>query len=94
MIILSWILIIIGSFFILTSAIGCIRFKDFFVRLHSAGIGDSCGSVIFLLGIICREGFSLFSLKIILLILLLLIVNPTSTYLLAKAAYNNLGNKQ
>jgi multicomponent Na+:H+ antiporter subunit G len=87
--ILSWLCIGLGCFFIISSAIGCHRFADFFMRLHAAGVGDTAGAMLILLGIIVKEGFSFFSAKIALLMLFLLITSATSSHAIAKAAYKS-----
>ncbi|MFV9903808.1 MAG: monovalent cation/H(+) antiporter subunit G [Rickettsiales endosymbiont of Dermacentor nuttalli] len=79
-------MILIGGIFILTSAIGCIRFPDFFSRLHAAGIGDSCGGPLVIAGLIIQNGLNLFSFKLMLLIIILLITNPIACHVLAKSA--------
>ena len=72
-------IVIIGCVFNILSAIGCIRMPNFYTQLHAAGVGDSCGSILALLGLILVNGFNLISLKIFLLIPILLIMNPGST---------------
>ena len=78
--------ILAGAFFMLTAALGLVRMPDFFTRLHPAGIADSLGGPLLLVGIAIKYGFSLFSGKIILLILFMLITNPTACHALSKAA--------
>ena len=60
-------IVIIGCVFNILSAIGCIRMPNFYTQLHAAGVGDSCGSILALLGLILVNGFNLISLKIFLL---------------------------
>ncbi len=81
----GWFIVIIGCVFNILSAVGCLRMPNFYTQLHAAGVGDSCGSVIALLGLIVVNGFNLVSLKIFLLIIILLIMNPTSTNALINA---------
>lgn len=78
--------IVAGTFFIFTSALGILRMPDFFTRLHPAGITDSLGAPLVLVGIAVQNGMTLFSGKIILLILFLMITSPTACHALAKAA--------
>ncbi len=84
--ILSWFFIVAGAFFMLSGALGILRMPDFFSRLHPAGITDSFGAPMLLVGVMLKYGFSLFSGKIFLLILFLFITNPTSTNVLSQAA--------
>lgn len=80
------IFMVAGAFFIFTSALGLLRMPDFFTRLHPAGIADSLGAPLVLIGVAIENGFSLFSGKIILLILFLMITSPTACHALAHAA--------
>lgn len=75
-----------GVFFIFTGAMGVLRMPDFYTRTHPAGLADSLGAPLVLAGIAVHYGFSVFSLKLILLIVFLLITNPAATHALAKAA--------
>lgn len=84
--ILSWILISIGSFFSFTGAMGMIRMPNFYARLHPAGLSDSIGAPMILIGFAIQYGFTITTLKILLLAIFFLITGPTSTYALANAA--------
>ena len=84
--IISWGLIVFGAFFMISGSLGILRMPDFFTRLHPAGLTDSFGAPLILLGVAVHFGFSLLSGKIILLVLLLLITNPTATHVLSQAA--------
>ena len=78
--------IISGAFFMFTAALGVLRMPDFFTRLHPAGVTDSLGAPFVLIGVAILNGITLFSGKIILLILFLMITSPTACHALAKAA--------
>jgi multicomponent Na+:H+ antiporter subunit G len=78
--------ILAGGFFIFSASLGIIRMPDFFTRLHPAGIADSLGAPLLLIGIAIQNGATLFSGKIMLLILFMVITNPTACHALAKAA--------
>lgn len=84
--ILSWICLVLGAFFVFSGALGLLRFPDFFTRLHPAGLKDSMGAPLMLIGLMLKAGLTLVSAKIALLILFLLITSPTSCHALARAA--------
>lgn len=84
--VLSWIFIAAGSFFIVTSGLGIIRMPDFYTRIHPAGLIDSMGAPLVLLGLIILHGPTLVSGKILLLIVFLFITGPTATHAIAKSA--------
>lgn len=81
------ILILTGAFFVLTGALGLVRFPDFFTRLHPAGVIDSLGLPFILLGLALHAGFTLVAGKILLLLIFILLVSPTACHALAKAAF-------
>ncbi len=83
---LGWGMVLLGCAFNILSAFGCIRMSDFYMKLHAAGVADSCGSPMALIGLIIINGFNLLSLKIFILIPLLLVLNPTATTVLINAA--------
>lgn len=82
----SYLLIGLGAFFSFTGAMGMMRMSDFYTRLHPAGLADSIGAPLILVGFMLQEGFNLVSGKLFLLIVFLLITGPTASHALAKAA--------
>lgn len=83
---LSWILLLAGSFFCLTGVIGLLRLPDFFTRVHGAGILDSLGCALILLGLAVQSGLSLTTVKLVLVLILLWVTGPTAVHALARAA--------
>ena len=84
--IVSWVLLGAGSVFIVIGGIGLLRMPDFFTRLHPAGITDTMGAGLILLGLMVQAGFSLVSLKLLLIMAFLFITSPTTTHTTARAA--------
>ena len=83
----SMLSIITGLFFVLGGTLGVLRLPDFFTRLHAAGMTDTLGAELVLLGLIIQAGFSLMSVKLLLVALFLFITSPTATHAVASAAY-------
>ena len=83
---LSWVLILAGGFFCITAGVGLVRLPDFFSRTHAASVADSFGAVLILLGLILQAGWSLASVKLLMIIALLLLTAPTTAHALARAA--------
>lgn len=77
----------LGCFFIFVAAVGLVRFPDFYTRMHPAGKGDTLGQAMVLVGLIIHEGFSMVSMKLVLILLFIFLANPTATHAIAKAAY-------
>ncbi|MET0154847.1 MAG: monovalent cation/H(+) antiporter subunit G [Rickettsiales bacterium] len=80
-------LALIGTVFMLVGVVGMWRFPDFYARIHAAGVSDGLGLPLVLLGAVIMSGFSLLSLKLLILGALLLVAGPTATHALAGAAY-------
>ena len=75
-----------GSIFVLIGAFGLIRLPDFYTRLHAAGITDTLGAELILLGLMFRAGLSLVTVKLILISLFIFFTSPTATHAVANAA--------
>ena len=85
--VLSWTLILAGSFFLLVGAIGLLRFPDFYTRTHAGSITDTLGAGLLLLGLILQAGPTLIAVKLVLLMGFIALTSPTAGHALAKAAY-------
>ncbi|MCL2588127.1 MAG: monovalent cation/H(+) antiporter subunit G [Oscillospiraceae bacterium] len=77
----------IGVFLMLFGVIGLFRFPNFYYRLLVAPKIDTVGALTVIIGIVLRHGLSFFSLRAVLLLGFMLIVNPMVTYVLAHSAY-------
>lgn len=86
-VVLSGLAIIAGLFFVLGGTLGVLRLPDFFTRLHAAGMTDTLGAELIILGLIIQAGFSQMSLKLLLVAFFLFITSPTATHAVASAAY-------
>jgi multicomponent Na+:H+ antiporter subunit G len=84
---LSWPLLIGGSFFCVTGAIGLLRLPDFYARLHGAGIIDTLGAGLILIGLMLQAGLSLVTVKLLFVLFFILITSPTATHAIAHAAH-------
>lgn len=76
-----------GLFFILGGTLGVLRLPDFFTRIHAAGMTDTLGAELILLGLIVQEGFTQLSLKFLFVSMFLLLTSPTATHAMANAAH-------
>ena len=84
--ILSWVLLMTGAAFMLLSALGMIRLPDFFTRLHGASLSDTGGAALMLLGMMLQAGFTLVTVKLVLIGVFLFFTSPTATHAVAHAA--------
>ena len=78
-----------GVFFLLTSAIGLIRFPDIYTRMHAAGKCDTLGSLLVLTGLAAYGGLVLASVKLLIVALFIFVTSPTATHAIARAAKRN-----
>lgn len=83
---LSWVLLIGGSFFLLVGAIGLWRMPDFYTRLHAASVTDTGGAVLIMAGLMVQAGFTLVTVKLLITLVFLLFTSPTAAHALAKAS--------
>ena len=80
------ILIVAGSAFIVIGALGMARMPDVFSRMHAAGIVDSAGAGLLIAGMMFQAGFSLVTLKLLILLALFFFTSPVATHAVARAA--------
>lgn len=85
--ILSSIFIFCGLFFVTTSTVGMLKLSDFYSKFHPAGIMDSLGMPLIMIGLIVRNGLSVVSLKILIMMLVMWITSSTASYAVAKSYY-------
>lgn len=84
--IFSWILIGAGSFFYLVGSVGLLRMPDVFTRMHATSVSDTFGALLLLAGMILQAGFSLVTLKLVIIVAAILYTGPVATHALARAA--------
>ena len=83
---LSWVLLLGGALFLLTGAIGVLRFPDFYSRLHAVSVCDTLGAGMVLLGLMLQGGLSLVTVKLMLIFYFMVFSGPTAVHALAEAA--------
>ena len=84
--IVSWALVLAGSTFLVIGGIGLNRMPDFYARLHPAGLTDTLGAGLLLLGLAVEGGFSQVTIKLLLILVFLFFTSPTSSHATARAA--------
>jgi len=84
--VVSWALILLGAAFCVIGATGLLRMPDFFTRMHAASLVDTLGAAFLLLGLMLQAGFSLVTVKLIAIGVLLFFTSPVATHALARAA--------
>jgi multicomponent Na+:H+ antiporter subunit G len=85
-IVISILLLIWGLLFILLGVIGVLRLPDFYTRLHAMAKCDTLGMGLVLIALAVYTGFSLSSVKLLLISVFIGLANPTATHALGRAA--------
>lgn len=83
---ISWGCLLVGGFFCIVGALGLIRMPDAFTRMHAASVIDTLGAGFILLGLMLQAGWTLISVKLFFMAVLLLFGSPSGTHALVKSA--------
>lgn len=86
MILLATILLIMGLLFILSGVLGILRLPDFYTRLHAMGKCDTVGVSLVILSLALYNGATLTTVKLLIIAVCVIIINPTATHALGRAA--------
>jgi len=87
--ILSGFCLLIGSFLCISGGIGILRFPDFYTRMHAVGVTDTLAAGLILIGLmLLSTDFFVFA-KLVMILLLTLLIGPTTSHVLAKTAMHN-----
>ncbi|MPY66268.1 monovalent cation/H+ antiporter subunit G [Deinococcus sp. SDU3-2] len=79
--------ILIGAFFVLTAAIGVVRFPDLYSRLHASSKLVTLGSAGIFLGVAFALSDTAAFTRLAAVLLFQFLTTPLSAYLIAQAAY-------
>jgi multicomponent Na+:H+ antiporter subunit G len=81
------ILLAAGTFFLGVSALGVLRFPDFYSRAHVVGKSETLGIMLVVAGLIAHEGPGPATLRLVFVLVFAMIANPTAIHALARAAH-------
>ena len=84
--IVSSVLLAVGALFVVSGGVGLLRFPDFYTRIHAAGVTDSAGAGLILLGLLLRTPGWETGVRLLIIMLFLTLTSPTATHVLAFAA--------
>lgn len=77
-------LMTVGALAVLATVVGLFRYKYVLNRIHAAALTDTLGVLGILLGLVVLCGWSVLSVKLVLIIVFMWMAGPISTHLLAK----------
>lgn len=86
--IVAWVLVLGGCFFTIAGAFGLVRLPDVYARVHSAGLVDTVGAGLMLLGLTLYGGFTIVTIKLLLILAFIFFTSPTSSNAFANAVYS------
>jgi multicomponent Na+:H+ antiporter subunit G len=81
------IIIYIGLIFVSFGIVGLFRFDNFYTRALTASKVDTVGYITILFGVMIKSGFTFLSLKVGVLLVITLIINPLTTHMITRSAY-------
>ncbi len=77
-------LLIVGLCIFITELIGVFKFKYVLNRMHAAGMGDTLGLAVTLLGTMILSGLNFTTLKMALVLVFLWMASPVASHLIAR----------
>lgn len=80
------IIIIIGLIFTALGIFGTFQFNDFFNRILITAKVDTVGYITILFGYMLKMGFTFFTFKVLLALILYLVTNPIATHAILRCA--------
>jgi len=90
MILLSYIVMGIGVAFMFFGVLGIFqRNKDFYYRILVACKIDTVGFLTLAIGLAIRHGFSFFTGKLFLIVIIMMVLNPLVAHIVARSAYKS-----
>ena len=85
----SGLFIACGVVALLIGSLGLLRLPDVYCRIHAVGMIDTAGASFIILGMIIHEGFSLVSVKLVLIGVFLFFTSPIATHAVAQVAHKS-----
>lgn len=86
----SWLLTIVGSVFLVSGTVGLIRMPDLYTRLHAVSVADTGGTLVIGLGLLLQAVFifdnNMAAIKMALILFFTMFTGPAASHVLAKTA--------
>lgn len=87
--VLSALLIVLGAAFCMIGGIGLLRLPEFYARMHGAGVLDTLGASLILLGLILQPADWTVTAKLVVILFFLIVTSPTAAHALIHAAHSS-----
>ena len=85
----SGVFIVCGVVALLIGSVGLLRLPDVYCRIHAVGMIDTAGASFIILGMIIHEGFTLVTVKLVLIGVFLFFTSPIATHAVAQVAHKS-----
>lgn len=85
--ILTWILFLAGGIAVVSGSLGIVRFPDFYTRIHAAGVTDTGGAELILLGMLLQSPNWIVAVKLFFIGAFLFFTSPVATHAIAHSAW-------
>jgi multicomponent Na+:H+ antiporter subunit G len=87
--VLAGALLVGGLFFVLVGILGVLRLPDFYARLHATSKCDTLGLALMVAGVALLTGAQWKTMKIVLIVIIVALVNATAAHALGRAAFRS-----
>lgn len=81
------VLAVAGAVLVLIGAIGIVRLPDLFTRMHAAGLADTLGVALVLVGLSLHAGWSTATARLLLILAFVWVTSPTACHAVARNAH-------
>ncbi|HJL40102.1 MAG TPA: monovalent cation/H(+) antiporter subunit G [Myxococcales bacterium LLY-WYZ-16_1] len=81
------ILVAAGTLFVVTAALGVLRFPDVWSRMHASTKAGTVGISLIMLGVAVQFGTLEMGLRALLIVLFTMVTSPTAAHLMGRSAY-------
>ena len=83
----SWALFLAGGLAVVSGAIGIVRFPDFYTRMHAAGVTDTGGAELIIIGMLLQSPSWIVAMKLVFMGAFLFLTSPVATHAIAHSAW-------
>ena len=78
-----------GVVALLIGSLGLLRLPDVYCRIHAVGMIDTAGAGFIILGMVIHEGFTLVTMKLVLIGVFMFFTSPIATHAVAQVAFKS-----
>ena len=85
----AWLFLVPGAIFCVIGGLGLLRLPEFYARMHGAGITDTLGVALILIGLMLQPADWGVTVKLVLILFFVYVTSPTAAHALIHAAYSS-----